>query len=81
MNTMKWPIENEWLIGPVIHLHINSKTASPRNSSLSLCRILSRTKKKCLLRKNIQTCHIFTLLGSFVKFKTVFYKTTLSLPS
>ena len=43
---MKWLIENEWLISPVNHLHINSKTASPRNSSLSLCRILSRTTKK-----------------------------------
>ena len=73
MNKTKWLIENEWLIGPVIHLHINSKMASPRNSSLSLCRILSRTtQKKCLLRKNIQTCHTFTLLGTYVKFKTVF---------
>ena len=26
MNTMKWPIENEWLIGPVIHLHISLRS-------------------------------------------------------
>jgi len=66
MNTMKWLIENEWLIGPVIHLHINSKTASPRNSSLSLCRILSRTTKKVPFKEkhsNFQYFYSLRFLG------------------